>query len=282
MNDALPPPSPSPSPTPSRTTLLAVWMVCGFIILATLLVAGAYMLRQELRAMAGMQPQAAPEVTEALAALDAKLERQRRDDAARLTTLQQELAALKEQQTATPIADIQASMVPLEEKLDALASQLAQPPAPPPPTMADMADMPQPPSAVEKADTPVASPHAPPAPALTLLARTIKRGVPYEDALNAVLPQLGEHLAGPIAVLQAHAVEGVPSAQQLRDRQLQETPAAALPAWAESLNTRMPALVRIKPASPPMTAAQETALMEAQETRKGVLDALAVIQAEGE
>lgn len=276
MTDMLPPPAAS-TPTPSRTTTLIVWVVCGFIMLLTAMAAGGYVLRQELRALASARPEAPPEVTQALADLNDKLERQRRDDAAQLASLQKELAALKEQQAATTMPDMQASIAPLQEKLDAIASQLAQPPvppAPPAPVMVEEAT----PATVET--PPVAEPIATAPTPLQALASAVKRGEPYADELEALAPQLGDHLAQPLAVLKAHAATGVPSARQLRARQLEETPAAPLPGWAESLNTRLPSLVRIKPSAPALTHEQETALLAAQGAREDVLDALAILQAE--
>jgi hypothetical protein len=244
--------------------------------------AGGYKLSRDIEALRTAKPIAPPEVTDALDHLRTALDRQRTETSRQLQQLQTELASVKTAQENTPQPDIAASLAPLQQQLSALAAQvqaLSTRPAPTteaepttPPVTAEQPD----PSPAPVAAEPIATTNADPFSALRL---AVTSGKPYAAELAAVTPQLPTHLAGAAATLARTAEAGVPSAQQLRAQQLENAPTATLPGWAEKVNARLAALVRITPSKPAITADEEKDLIAAQEAREAAMVALATIEA---
>lgn len=262
MNDApqLPPPA-----TPHRERL-GLLVTCATIVILAALGAGGYLLKQELDRMANAKPEAPAEVTEALSDLRKQLDQQRADNASQLQTLQNEMAAMKEQQAAQVPPDVDAAIAPVQEKLDAIAAQLQEAPQP----------------EVHTADTAAAAApddmQLPPANTLHLtlrdyltLRRAVEAGTPYARELAVLIPQLPAEDMDAVTILQRHAEQGLGE-----DDEEMDASGNSLKPWMEKVNDKLRGLVSIKPSATPRAEPQvraeamaaldriEASLMDAQ------------------
>lgn len=239
---------PAPQPERDRTGL---FVTCATLIILAALGTGGFVLKQELSRMANAKPVAPKEVTDALADLRSQLDQQRSDSATQLQNLQNEIAAMKEQQAAQPVPDVGAAIAPVQEKLDAIAAQLQEAPK------QDAAVAPAPDEA-----SPDAPPSASPAPQnlqLTLrdylaLRRTVESGAPYARELAVLIPQLPAEDMEAISMLQRHAEQGLGE-----DDEETDAPKSALKPWMERVNDKLRGLVSIKPSDRPRATPQARA-----------------------
>lgn len=257
---------PAAPPTPARPeNQTGVLVTCATIIILAALAAGGYLLWQELQRMANAKPAAPPEVTEALTELRTQLDRQRADSATQLRTLQQEIASLKEQQAAQPEpADIQETLAPVQQKLDAIAAQLQEQPA-----VAVAV-----PVAIEAGpeQAPVATPVTMPPGQNALhdylaLRRKVESGEPYAAELAALIPQLPDTQQNAIATLQAYAEHGL--GESLSD----EDSSSELKPWMHTVNEKLKGLVLIKSADEKPAASLE-ARAEVEDALDGIESSL--------
>lgn len=233
---ALPPVS---NPERDRTGLL---VACATVIILAALGTGGYLLKQELSRMANAKPVAPKEVTDALSELRSQLDQQRADSAAQLQTLQNEMAAMKEQQAAQPVPDMDAAIAPVQEKLDAIAAQLQEAPKAEPETA-----------------QPAISPEAdavPATPAQGLrdylaLRRTVESGAPYARELAVLIPQLPAEDMDAIGTLQRYAEQGLGE-----DDEETDAPKSSLKPWMARVNDKLRGLVSIKPSATPRATPQ--------------------------
>ncbi len=224
---------PSPSPKPAAESSSVV-VVCATAIILVALGAGGYLLKVELDRMANAKPEAPAEVTQALKELRTQLDQQRADSATQLTSLQNELASVKEQQAAQETPDVNAAIAPVQEKLDAIVAKLQEAPV----VIAEPVTE-EPAAAAPATDTTNALRD------YLSLRRQVESGQPYAAQLAALIPQLPESEIEAIDSLQAYAEEGLGT----DDEESDETPTGELKPWMHSVNERMKGLVSIKPAA---------------------------------
>lgn len=237
IEDTTPPPVPKNAPA-NQTGVL---VTCATLVILAALAAGGYLLWQELQRMASAKPVAPPEVTEALTDLRTQIDRQRTDSATQLQTLQQEITAMKEQQVQLQQTqpDIDATLAPVQEKLDAIAAQLQEAPpiavAVPVEITTDASGVP---IAQPVAETPVAATNA--LRDYLTLRRKVEAGMPFAAELAVLIPQLPDTQTESIATLQRYAEQGV-------DEEEAEVSPLELKPWMRSVNERLKGLVNITP-----------------------------------
>lgn len=201
MNEALPPVPPKAATFPTGLA------IAGATVVVLVAVGAASMLiTKEMRALQEAKPTVPPEVSQALDKLDRGLKRQQGQMENSLSTLQADMADLKEQWSAqAPSATLEARLAVVEAKIDALGTQLAQAPAP-------VAEAPK----EEKIETPApVLPARETSAAVLALREAIASGEAFTAALNDARKELAPDA---YETLSAHAADGVPSAEELHQQ----------------------------------------------------------------
>lgn len=286
MTEALPDKT-EPS-TPRNGSSAAPLIIAATVILLGAVGGAAYVLNARLVALASVEPQAPREVTDALDALQSKLDKQADAQARQVEALQKEIAALKEQQAQTATPDIEATLVPVQEKLDAIAQKLEQPapvvtPAPAP--EAPVAEAPAKSTTLTDGITTEATAameKGEPQPVTAndtlrdylALRRAVESGAPFEAELEALEPEVGALDAQDQEILYTYADTGLANLSTPRSEDVEKQN----PGWMQRINTRLAGLVTIRRSDAPK-AEPGTAPAEFDVTRDDVLAALDKLEA---
>lgn len=286
MTEALP--DKTESSTPRNGPSAGPLIIAATVILLGAVGGAAYVLNTRLVALASVEPQAPREVTDALDALQSKLDKQADAQARQMEALQKEIAALKEQQAQTATPDIEATLVPVQEKLDAIAQKLEQP-APAAmagptlePSVTEAPAESTPPAEGITAEAAAAMEKGEPLPATATntlrdylaLRRAVESGAPFEAELEALEPQVGALDAQDQEILYTYADTGLANLPTPRTEEVEQQN----PGWMQRVNTRLAGLVTIRRSGAPK-AEPGTAPAEFDVTRDDVLTTLDKLEA---
>ncbi|PZP85097.1 MAG: hypothetical protein DI582_06940 [Azospirillum brasilense] len=286
MTEALPPTTPTPAPRSGNPA--AMLIVAATIVLLGAIGGVAYILNERLTRLANAEPQAPRVVTDALEALKDSMDTQAAAHARQVSVLQQELAAIRDQQPHTTPEDMEATLAPVQEKLDAIAQKLEQPApvvAPAPAPEAPVAEAPSEstsPAEGITAEAAAAMEKGEPLPVTgtnTLrdylaLRRAVESGAPFEAELEALEPQVGALDAQDQEILYTYADTGLANLPAPRAEDIEEQN----PGWMQRINTRLAGLVTIR-RSDAAKAAPGSAPAELDVTRDDVLAVLDKLEA---